>query len=64
MQTEDKILVLRRVRVSYQLRIPLEHRETAERVHAFHAQYCPVARSLAGAVECTTELQVESNPPE
>ena len=58
MEAEDKVLVLRRVRVSYELRIAPEQREIAERVHGFHAQYCPVARSLAGAVECTTELQL------
>ncbi len=64
MVAEDKVLVLRRVHVAYDLRIAAEHRETAERVHAFHAQYCPVARSLAGAIECTTELRVSPRPAE
>ena len=52
------MLLLRRVHVVYNLRIAAEQQETAERVHAFHADYCPVARSLAGGVECTTEMHV------
>lgn len=64
MEAEDKVLVLRRVRVSYDLQIAPEQREIAERVHGFHAQYCPVARSLAGAVDCTTELRLRADAAE
>jgi hypothetical protein len=31
----------------------------AERVLAFHADFCPVARTLRGCVEITTSLEME-----
>jgi len=33
------------------------HRETANRVHGFFADKCPVYRSLYKAIDITTELQ-------
>lgn len=42
--------------VRYTLRVPEGRRADAERVHAFHARACPVARSLEGAIEVVTEL--------
>jgi len=53
------VLVIRRIRVSYHLRTPAEHRETAERVHKVHAAHCPVAKTLQPRVEITTELELE-----
>ena len=35
------------------------HRETAERVHGFFADKCPVYRSLRAAIDITTELVLE-----
>ena len=29
-----------------------------ERVHGFHAGHCPVARSIAPAIEISTELTI------
>lgn len=58
--SEDKVLVIRRIHVTYHLKAAPGHRETAQRVHAFHADFCPVARSLQGAVEITTELVLEA----
>jgi organic hydroperoxide reductase OsmC/OhrA len=55
-EKEGGVLVLRRVHVRYLLRTPEEERETVERVHAVHADSCPVARSLKGAVDVTTEV--------
>ncbi len=57
-ESDENVLLLRRVHVVYELLIESEQTETAKRVHDFHARYCPVARSLAGAIECTTELHV------
>ncbi|MDH3306672.1 MAG: hypothetical protein OEO77_04030 [Acidimicrobiia bacterium] len=33
-----------------------DQRETAIRVHDFHARFCPVARSIEGSIEISTEL--------
>ena len=53
---DGKVLVIRKIVVTYRLRVAAEHRETVERVHGFHADSCPVARTLAGSVEIETRL--------
>ena len=55
---DEKVLIIRRIEVSYRLKIPTKHRETAERVHEFHARFCPVARSIEGAIEIATRLEL------
>ncbi len=50
------MLVLRRIHVKLELRCPPEQRETAERVHGFHADSCPLYRSLKAAIAITTEV--------
>ena len=52
------MLVLRRIHVTLELRAAAEHRETAERVHGFFAESCPLYRSLRTAIAITTELVV------
>ncbi len=59
MEKDGKVLVIRRIFVTYHLKLAPEHRETAERVHGFHADYCPVARTIRGCVEIHTELVME-----
>lgn len=48
--------MLRRIHVKLELRAAPEHRETAERVHGFYAESCPLYRSLKAAIGITTEL--------
>jgi hypothetical protein len=51
------VLVIRRIRVRYVLReCADEKREAAARAHAHHAGRCPVARTIGGCVDITTEL--------
>ena len=57
-ETDDGVLVLRRIHVRYRLRAPAGRREAIERVHRFHARHCPVYRSLIAAIEITTELEI------
>jgi uncharacterized OsmC-like protein len=57
-ETEGKVLILRRIHVTYQLKAPASAQETVERVHAVHAQSCPVYRSLQGAIAITTEYRL------
>lgn len=59
-ETEDGILIIRRIHVLYRLKAPEDVRETAERAHALHADHCPVYRSLIDAIDITTELELES----
>ena len=50
--------MIKRITVRYRLRVPDEHREAAERVHGFHARFCPVARSIEGGIDVHTELEL------
>lgn len=50
--------MIKRIKVRYGLSVPEDRRAEAERVHGFHARFCPVARSLAGGIEITTELEL------
>ena len=53
---DGKVLVIRSINVTYSLKVRPEQRDTAVRVHEFHAGFCPVARTLAGCVRIETEL--------
>ncbi|MGD9137543.1 MAG: hypothetical protein PVH42_12305 [Desulfobacterales bacterium] len=60
-EKDGSVLVIKRIHVIYRLKINPELRETAEKVHGFHADFCPVARSIKGCVDITTELKMEDN---
>lgn len=53
------MLVVRRIHVHYRLKVDPTKREVAERVHGFHADFCPVARTIRDCVEITTSLEME-----
>ena len=56
-ELDGKVLVIKRIHVTYTgLTIPEDRREAAERALEAHADGCPVARSLKGAIEITTSL--------
>jgi organic hydroperoxide reductase OsmC/OhrA len=55
-ELDGKVMVIKRIQVTYHLKLKPEQRETAEKVHGFHADYCPVARTMKGCVDITTEL--------
>ncbi len=55
-EKDGSVLVLRRIHVKYTLMVPEDKRKTAGRVHEIHADRCPVARSIKGAIEVTTEV--------
>ena len=56
-ELEGKVLVLKRIEVTYTGLSPAEaDAEKVQRVLAVHADGCPVARSLRGAIDITTRL--------
>ena len=55
-ETEDGVLIIRRIHVVLRLETGPEHKETAERVHGIFADFCPVYRTLKPAIQITTEL--------
>ena len=55
-ETDEHVLVIRRIHVRLQLKAAEEQRGAAERVHAIFADKCPVYRTLKTAIQITTEL--------
>ena len=56
-EKDGKVLVIKRIHVTYTLRgVPDEDVETVDRVHGFHADYCPVARSIRDSIDITTRV--------
>ncbi len=55
------VLVIRRIHVNYQLSVPDPDavRDTVARVLEMHVDKCPVALSLKGAIEITTDLEFQ-----
>lgn len=54
----DKLVILRRIHVHYELRVPAGSREKVDRALATHVEKCPTAMSLKGAVEVTWSADV------
>ena len=59
-ETDDHVLVIRRIHTKLKLKAPAEQWDTARRVHGFFADKCPVYRSLKAAIDITTELELEA----
>jgi len=59
-ETENKVLVVKRIRQVFHLTANEEDRDTIERVLEVYADSCPVARSIKGSIEISSEL--EFNP--
>lgn len=53
------MLVIRRLHVRYRLKLAPDKRAVAERVLGFHADFCPVARTIRDCVAITTALEME-----
>jgi uncharacterized OsmC-like protein len=53
-ESEDGVLVIRRIHIDLKLRASEEARETVERVHGFFASKCPVYRSLTPGIQITS----------
>ncbi len=58
--TDDGVLVIRRIHVTYKLEGAKAHHDVVERVHGFHARKCPVFRSLEAAIEITTSVELDT----
>ncbi len=53
------MLVIRKIHVTYHLAgVTDDQLEAIERVHGFHAGYCPVARTIRDCVEITTSYEL------
>ena len=61
-KADDGVIVLRRIHVRYTLRADPAMREKIDRAQDHHAAKCPVARSIGGSVDITTELDLIAEP--
>jgi uncharacterized OsmC-like protein len=58
-ELEGKTLVIKRIHVGYRLHVDAAtNRDTVERVHGFHAEHCPVFRSIHPQITCTTSVEI------
>jgi hypothetical protein len=60
-ETDDGVLVIRRIHVAMQLVGPERVRDTVDRTHGFYAMRCPLYRTLHNAIvlSSTCELVAE-----
>ncbi len=58
-EKDEGVLVIRRIRVTYHLKTAADNEEAVRRVHDFHADKCPVYKTIQGCVEVETELEIE-----
>jgi uncharacterized OsmC-like protein len=57
-ETENKVLVLKRIKQTFHLTADEKDREKIERVLKVYADGCPVARSIKGSIEISSELDL------
>ena len=58
-ETEDGVLVIRRIHVAMHLAAPETSRDTVERVHGLYAMRCPLYRTLHSAIQLTSSYTLE-----
>ena len=59
-ESEDGVLIIRRIHVDMTLRAATNVHETIERVHGFFAQKCPIFRSLHPQIQITSSYTLIS----
>jgi uncharacterized OsmC-like protein len=57
-ETEGKVLVVKRITATFHLAADEKDRETIERVLEIYADGCPVARSIRDSIEIKSELDL------
>jgi uncharacterized OsmC-like protein len=58
-ETEDNVLVIRRIHVAMRLVASPELKVTIERVHGMYAMNCPLYRTLHRAIQLTSSYQLD-----
>jgi uncharacterized OsmC-like protein len=59
-ETEEGVLVIRRIHVAMRLVAPEETRATVERTHAIYAMRCPLYRTLHKAIQLSSSFELAS----
>lgn len=59
-ESEDGVLVVKRIHVTYRLRVDAgTDRDKIQRAFETHPPKCPMYRTVSGCVDFTTSLEVE-----
>lgn len=61
-ESEDGVLVIRRIHVAMKLNAPEDVRETVERVHGMYAMRCPLYRTLHNAIQLNSSYELVTLP--
>ncbi len=61
-ETEDNVMVIRRIHVAMRLVAEPEMKEKIERVHGVYAMNCPLYRTLRKAIQLTSSYELVSSP--
>jgi uncharacterized OsmC-like protein len=59
-ETEDNVLVIRRIHVAMRLVAPQEVKATVERVHGIYAMRCPLYRTFHKTLQLTSSFELVS----
>ena len=57
-ETEEGVLVIRRIHVHMRLAAADDRRETIERVHGMYAMRCPLYRTLRGSIALSSSYEI------
>ena len=57
-ETEEGVLVIRRIHVAMRLVANEQSRELVERVHGFYAMNCPLYRTLRSAIALSSTVEI------
>jgi uncharacterized OsmC-like protein len=57
-ETEEGVLVIRRIHVAMRLAAPEEMRPTVDRVHGVYAMRCPLYRTLRQAIALSSSVEL------
>ncbi len=62
-ETDEGVLVIRRIHVAMRLVAPEQARETVERVHGLYAMRCPLYRTLHNAIQLSSSYTLVPAAP-
>jgi len=57
-ESEEGVLVIRRIHVAMRLLAPQEAKATVERTHAVYAMHCPLYRTLHKTIQLTSSVEL------
>ena len=57
-ETEEGVLVIRRIHVTMRLRAPADTRDTVDRVHGMYAMRCPLYRTLHKTIALSSSVEL------